>query len=61
MWLGIVLIVCNLIYSILIGFVYFSKKRIDVLETKLYGNLVVLTAFFALTFRNKHAIICNRL
>lgn len=42
MYLGITLIISNLIYSLLICYMYFSKKRMDMEETKLYGNIVVI-------------------
>ena len=42
MYLGITMIVCSLIYSALICFIYFTKKRVDNLETNLYGNLVII-------------------
>ncbi len=42
MYLGITLIVCNLIYSILICAMYFSKKRMNIEETRLYGLLVIV-------------------
>ena len=42
MYLGITFIVCNLIYSILICAMYFSKKRVNIEETRIYGFLVIL-------------------
>ena len=42
MYLGITMIICSLIYSILICFIYFRKKGIDSLEKNLYGNLVII-------------------
>ena len=40
MYLGVVLIVCSLIYSLLISYIYFSKKRAKIQETKVYDALV---------------------
>lgn len=40
MYLGIALITCSLIYSLLVLFVYFSKKRANIQETKIYDALV---------------------
>lgn len=45
MFLGITLIVCNLIYSILIAIMFFSKERIKIRETKIYGILVGINIF----------------
>ena len=42
MYLGITIIMCSLIYSFLICFIYFRKKRINSLETNLYGNLIII-------------------
>lgn len=42
MYLGIALILCSLIYSILVSVVYYSKKRADIQETKVYDSLVVV-------------------
>jgi len=44
MYVGIALILCSLIYSILIIVVYFTKKRINSQETKLYNALLVLNS-----------------
>ena len=40
MYLGVVLIACSLIYSLLISYIYFSKKRAKIQETKVYDALV---------------------
>lgn len=42
MYIGIALIACSLIYSILILAVYLSKKRVNTVETKLYNGLLFL-------------------
>ena len=42
MYLGIAAIVCSLIYSIMISFIYFLKKKIKSVETKLYGIINVV-------------------
>lgn len=40
MYVGIALITCSLIYSLLVSIVYFSKKRANSWETKIYDTLV---------------------
>jgi len=40
MYLGIAIILCSLIYSLLVSIVYFSKKRAKIQETKFYDALV---------------------
>ena len=40
MYLGISIIICSLIYSLLIAIVYFSKKRANIQETRFYDALV---------------------
>ncbi len=47
MYIGITLIVCSLIYTILITAVYFSKKRPENLENKIY-NLLIIANFICL-------------
>jgi len=42
MYLGIALITCSFIYSILIAIVYFAKKRINSQETRIYSTLIVV-------------------
>lgn len=42
MYLGIALILCSLIYSLLVSFVYYSKKRANIQETKVYDVLLVV-------------------
>ena len=40
MYLGISIIICSLVYSLLIAIVYFSKKRANIQETRFYDALV---------------------
>jgi len=42
MHVGIALIVISLIYSLLVSIVYFSKKRANIQETKVYDSLVIV-------------------
>jgi len=42
MYLGIALIVVSLIYSLLISIVYYSKKRANIQETRVYDALVTI-------------------
>lgn len=42
MYLGIALIVVSLIYSLLISIVYYTKKRANIQETKVYDALVTI-------------------
>ena len=49
MYLGIVIIICSLVYSTLISVVYFSKKRANIQETKIYDSLVVVNIINLIT------------
>ncbi len=42
MFIGITMISCSLIYSLLICFIFFSKKRANIIETKIYTSLIIL-------------------
>jgi len=42
MHLGIALIIVSLIYSLLVSIVYFSKKRANIQETKVYDVVVIV-------------------
>jgi len=42
MFVGVALILCSLIYSILILGVYFFKKRVNTQETKIYNALLIV-------------------
>ena len=42
MHIGIALIICSLVYSLLILVVYLTKKKVNTYETKLYNGLIVL-------------------
>lgn len=42
MYLGIALILVSLIYSLLVSIVYFSKKRANIQETKVYDVIVIV-------------------
>ena len=42
MVVGISFIICSLLYMLMLCAVYFSKKRVDTLETKIYDRLIVL-------------------
>lgn len=42
MAIGIVLIICSLVYIILLTAVYFSKKRLDNIENRIYSKLLIL-------------------
>ena len=40
---GLLLTIISLLYMILIAFIYFSKKRIALLENKIYEGLIIAT------------------
>ena len=42
MYLGIALIVVSLVYSLLISIVYYSKKRANIQETRVYDGLITI-------------------
>ena len=42
MYFGITMIVCNLMYTLLIGYIFFSKRRLNIIETKLYEVLIII-------------------
>lgn len=41
MYIGISLIICSLIYSILVTFIYFSKQRLKTIDTDVYNGLLI--------------------
>ena len=45
MTIGITVIMCSLLYSSMVAIVYFSKKRINNVENKIYGLLVKINIF----------------
>ena len=42
MYLGITLIASNIIYSLIILIIFYTKGRVLTRETKLYGNIIVV-------------------
>ncbi len=75
MVIGVSVISCCLIYSVMLLILYFSKRRIDNMENKIYSILVIINVFGLLlelaccyftytngttTFNTLMCIICNR-
>lgn len=75
MVIGVSVITCCLVYSVMLLILYFSKRRIDNMENKIYSILVVINVFGLLlelaccyftynngttTFNTLMCIICNR-
>lgn len=52
--------ICSLIYSILINCAYFTKKRIDTKENKIYGKLIQLNLLNIINAIICHYTIINR-
>lgn len=73
MQIGMSFIACSLLYNVLLCFVYYSKKRVKTVETKIYDKLLCLNIFglimellCCVTVINREQVpilneICNRL
>ena len=72
MTIGLSFIICNLIYLVLLMIIFFSKKRVNTIETKIYTSLLILNIIGLIleiiccyTVMNKETMpiineICNR-
>ncbi len=44
----LILPIGSLLFSLLLLFIFFSKKRIDIYETKIYSRMIVVNFFYSL-------------
>ena len=58
MYIGITIILCSIIYVLLIAFSYFSKKRINSIETRIYGYMII-TSILSLIFEFLSIVCVN--
>lgn len=43
MYIGITIILCSVVYLLIVTYDFFSKKRIDSIETKVYGYMIIIS------------------
>ena len=47
--LSIAFTLCGLIFILLLSIIYFSKKRLDLIENKIYSSLIIIAILSSIT------------
>ena len=57
--IGIAFTICGLIFTILLSIVYFPKKKVDLVENKIYSIIIIITLVSAITEIISYIFVVN--